>query len=202
MPERPYSREQAWLLPPSLDELIPADHVVRFIASFVDSLDSSALGLVCTHVTGAPAYPAEVLVSAWVYGFMLRLRSSRRIEVAAQESIPLLWLLGRHSPDHSTLARFFQSNRRAMKRLFRQTVGTAVQLGLVDFALQAVDGTKVSVLSSDKALSRQGLQALAEKTEQAIANLARVPVPCLYTVSPQRRVHSRPERAPYLHRGA
>jgi transposase len=173
MPERPYSREQEWLLPPSLDELIPADHVVRFIAAFVDNLDFAALGLVPTQVTGAPAYAPEVLVAAWIYGFMLRVRSSRKIEVAAQESIPLIWLLGRHRPDHSTLARFFQTNRQAMKGLFRQTVGTAVQVGLVDFALQAVDGTKVSVLSSDKALSRQGLLALAEKTEQAIANLER-----------------------------
>lgn len=171
MPERPYAREQAWLLPPSLDELIPADHVVRFIASFVDSLDIASLGLEPVQTMGAPCYPPKVLVAAWLYGFMLRLRSSRKIEVAAQESLPLIWLLGRHRPDHSTLARFFQINKKAMKALFRQTVGTAVHVGLVDFVLQALDGTKVSALARDKALSRQDLQALAEKTEQAIASL-------------------------------
>lgn len=171
MPERPYTRDQAWLLPPSLDELIPADHVVRFIASFIESLDFGALHLKSAQPMGASAYPAEVLVAAWIYGFMLHVRSSRKIEVAARERVPLLWLLGGHHPDHSTLARFFRANRQAMKGLFRQTVGIAIEVGLVDFALQAVDGTKVSVLSRDKILSRQDLQALAEKTEQAIVRL-------------------------------
>lgn len=171
MPERPYVRGQDWLLPPSLGELIPADHVVRFIASFVDSLDLTGMGIRSTQEMGAPAYSARVLVAAWIYGFMTRLRSSRKIEVAAQENIPLMWLLGGQQPDHSTLARFFKANRSAMKALFRQTVATAVHVGLVGFALAAVDGTKVSTLSLDKALSRQGLEALAQKTDQVIANL-------------------------------
>ncbi|MDM8000298.1 MAG: IS1182 family transposase [Dehalococcoidia bacterium] len=171
MPERPYTRDQAWLLPPSLDELIPADHVVRFIASFVESLDLSALKLTPVQAMGAPAYPAEVLLAAWIYGFMLRVRSSRKIEVAAREHLPLLWLLGGHRPDHATLARFVRANRGAMKALFRQTVKTAVRVGLVDFALQAVDGTKVSTLSRDKILSGRDLEALGQKTDEAIARL-------------------------------
>ncbi len=171
MPERPYTRDQAWLLPPSLDELVPADHVVRFIAGFVESLDLSALKLTPVHAMGAPAYPAEVLLAAWIYGFMLRVRSSRKIEVAAREHLPLLWLLGGHRPDHATLARFLRANRGAMKALFRQTVKTAVRVGLVDFALQAVDGTKVSTLSRDKILSGRDLEALGQKTDEAIARL-------------------------------
>jgi hypothetical protein len=80
-------------------------------------------------------------------------------------------LLGRHRPDHATLARFFRANQKAMKKLFHQTVHTAVHVGLVDFALQAVDGTKVGALSQDKALSRGQLEEMARKTDHAIAQL-------------------------------
>lgn len=172
MPVRPYTRSQTWLLPPSLDELIPMDHVVRFIASFVDQLDLDALGLrKVPAVRGGLEYDVRLLLSLWVYGFMMRIRSTRRLETAARENLPLIWLLGGQHPDHSTLARFFKANREAMRRLFVQTVRTSVHVGLVGFALHAVDGTRVSTVSRDKALSRDELLALEERAVQAIAGL-------------------------------
>jgi transposase len=161
-----------WLLPPSLDETIPAHHVVRFIASFMEQLSLRALGLRrVPAVRGGLQYDDEVLLAAWIYGFMMRIRSTRRLEVAAMEHLPLIWLLGGQHPDHSTLARFLARNRQVMRSLFKETVHTAVQVGLVGFALQAVDGTRVSSVSRHKMLTREELLALDKRADEAIARL-------------------------------
>jgi transposase len=154
--------------------MIPMDHIVRFVASFVDHLNLSALGLrKVPAVRGGLEYDARLLLALWIYGFMMRIRSTRRLETAAKENLPLIWLLGGQHPDHSTLARFFKANRKAMRNLFKQTVRTSVHVGLVGFALHAVDGTRVSTVSRDKALNRDELLALEKRAEEAIAQLER-----------------------------
>lgn len=169
MPIRPFSRDQQWLLPPTIEDLIPPDHVVRFVAVFVDGLDMDELGLhQARAVRGEPEYNVRLLLSAWLYGFMTGVRSTRRLETLAYESLPMMWLLGRQQPDHSTLARFLHANREAMKGLFKQTVRTAIRVGLVEFALQAVDGTRVANVSKDKALHRKELLALEAAVERVI----------------------------------
>jgi len=171
MPVRPMERDQMWLLPPEFGELVPQEHVVRFVAAFVESLDLSALGLQPATGRGGLQYDARVLLSAWVYGFMTKVRSTRRLEQAAQENLPMMWLLGRQRPDHSTLARFLQANRQALKGIFKETVHTAVHLGLVDFAFQAIDGTRVASVSREQALHRKELEALEERLEQVLAEM-------------------------------
>jgi transposase len=174
MPRRTFNRNQAWLLPPSLDELIDVHHAVRFVAAFVDGLDLRALGFEDGGQTmGAASYEPIVLVSAWVYGFMCGIRSSRGLEKAAHEHIPVMWLLGSQHPDHTTLARFFKSHREAFRDLFKRTVREAIAANMVDFALQAVDGTRVSSLARDKTLGQEELKALWVKTEEAIVQLER-----------------------------
>ncbi|MHB1318213.1 MAG: IS1182 family transposase [Anaerolineae bacterium] len=172
MPVRPLSRDQMWLLPPSLDEMIPPEHVVRFVAAFVDDLSLSALGLQQSDAPrGGLEYDLKLLLSAWLYGFMTGVRSTRRLEQLSYENLPMIWLLGGQHPDHSTLGRFLQRNRDAMKGLFRQTVRTAVQVGLVDFAFQAIDGTRVASVSSDKVWHRKELLALDERIERALKEM-------------------------------
>lgn len=174
MPMRPFTRDQQWLLPPTIEDLIPQDHVVHFVAAFVDSLDLGELGLHQTPaVRGEPEYNVRLLLSAWLYGFMTSVRSTRCLELLAHESLPMIWLLGRQRPDHSTLARFLRDNREAMRGLFKQTVRTAVRVGLVEFALQAVDGTRVANVSRDKALHRKELLALEAAVERVIAAMER-----------------------------
>jgi len=174
MPVKPLTRGQTWLLPPSLDEMIPGDHVVRFIAELVDALPLREMGLSNTAAPrGEMAYDVRVLLAAWLYGFMTRVRSTRRLEVAAQENLAFIWLLGGQRPDHSTLARFFQANRQVMRALFKQTVRTAVKVGLVGFALHAIDGTRVSTVSRQKTLTREELLELDKRAEEAIARLER-----------------------------
>jgi len=176
MPMRPLSREQTWLLPPTLDELIPNDHPARFVAAFVDSIDSNMwleMGIELDgDPLGAPAYHPRGLLSVWLYGFMTGTRSSRKLEAACRDQIPYLWLTGWQHPDHNTLWRFYREHRNSMRRLFKHTVSTAINMGLVDLALQAIDGTKIEASASrHRTYNRVELQRLLEKTEAAIKDL-------------------------------
>lgn len=176
MPVRPFSRGQNWLLPPSLDDLVPSDHPVRFVAAFVEGLDATTwaeLAIVVTgEARGAPAYDARVLLGAWLYGFMSGVRSSRKLEMACRDQVPYLWLTGWQRPDHNTLWRFYQAHRDSMRGLLTRTVRTAVQADLVDVAVQAVDGTKVlGNAARDQVYDAEGLARLLARTEAAIAQL-------------------------------
>ena len=114
MPFRPLNREQTWLLPPTLDELLPQDHPARFVAEFVDSLNRGSWGDLEIGLEGdplgAPAYHPRLLLSVWVYGFMTGVRSSRKLEAACRDQIPYLWLTGWQHPDHNTLWRFYKGH--------------------------------------------------------------------------------------------
>ena len=107
MPLRPVNREQAWLLPPTLDDILPEDHAARFIAAFVDELDRDVWANMGIDLggdpLGAPAYHPRALLSVWLYGFMTGVRSSRKLEAACRDQIPFLWLTGCQRPDHNTL---------------------------------------------------------------------------------------------------
>jgi transposase len=148
MPLRWFNREQAWLLPPTLGELVPDEHPARFVAEFVDALDQEVwteleIGL-DGEILGAPAYHPRALLTVWLYGFMTGIRSCRKLEAACRDQVPYLWLTGWQRPDHNTLWRFYKSHRQAMRKLLKHTVFTAVELGLVDLAIQALDGTRIS----------------------------------------------------------
>ena len=96
MPLREMNREQAWLLPPTLDELVPPDHPARFVAEFVDALDGEdwrELGVQPDgEPLGAPAYHPRALLSVWLYGFMTNMRSCHKLEAACRDQIPYLFL--------------------------------------------------------------------------------------------------------------
>lgn len=176
MPLRPLSREQVWLMPPSLDELVPPDHPARFVGALVDALERwewAELGIgMDGEVLGAPAYHPRGLLSVWLYGFMTRVRSSRKLEAACRDQMPYLWLTGWQHPDHNTLWRFYREHRGRMRQLLKRTVRTAVEMGLLTMAVQAVDGSKV-MASADKSRTYDagGLKKLLEKTEAAIRQL-------------------------------
>jgi transposase len=170
MPLRSFNRQQAWLLPPTLGELIPSDHPARFIAEFVDSLDREMWTQLEVslegEVLGSPAYHPRALLSVWLYGFMTGVRSSRKLEAACRDQVPYLWLTGWQHPDHNTLGRFYQSHRQAMRKLLKYTVATAVDLKLIDLAVQAVDGTKISAnAAGDRNYDASELRRLLEHTD-------------------------------------
>jgi transposase len=170
------NREQSWLLPPTIDELLSQDHPARFVAEVVDGLDRATwveMGIdLDGDPLGAPAYHPRVLLSVWLYGFMTGVRSSRKLEAACRDQISFLWLTGWQHPDHNTLWRFYKDHRLAMRGLLKYTVRTAMELGLVDLAVQAVDGTKISAnAAGDRTYDAAGLQRLLERTEKAIVEL-------------------------------
>jgi transposase len=170
------SRDQAWLLPPTLDELVPEDHPARFVAEFVDALERTEweeMGVPLDgEPMGAPAYHPGALLSVWLYGFMTGVRSTRKLEAACREQIPYLWLTGWQHPDHNTLWRFYKAHRSTMHGLLKHTVRTAIAVGLVDLVLQAVDGTKVAASAAgDRTHDAKGLERLLAKTEAAIKDL-------------------------------
>ena len=176
MPLRPLNREQAWLLPPTLGELIPNDHPARFVAEFVDALDHAAwveLGIGPDgNPLGAPTYHPRALLSVWLHGFMTGIRSSRKLETACRDQVSYLWLTGWQHPDHNTLWRFYQSHRQAMRKLLKYTVATAVKLELIDLAVQAVDGTKIGAnAAGDRTYDTAGLHRLLDRAEMAITEL-------------------------------
>ena len=176
MPLRDMDREQAWLLPPSLDDLLALDHPARFVAEFVDALDRNGWGELGIDLEGepmgAPAYHPRALLSVWLYGFMTGVRSSRKLEAACRDQIPYLWLTGWQHPDHNTLWRFYKQHRQAMRSLFKRTVRTAMAMDLVDLAVQAVDGTKVMANAArDKSYDTEGLSRLLERVDKSIDDL-------------------------------
>lgn len=176
MPVRNFSRQQTWLLPPTLDELLPQDHPARFVAMVVDSLEADfwqKLNILLEGDTlGAPCYHPRAMLGVWLYGFMTRTRTSRKLEAACRDQIPYLWLTGWQHPDHNSLWRFYRTCRKEMHYLFKLTIKTAVKMDLVDLALQAVDGSKLGGnAATDRTYDKKGLEKLLERTEKVITAL-------------------------------
>ena len=176
MPMRAFSREHAWLMPPTLDELVPEDHPARFVAAFVDGLDAEVWEELEIDLQGArrgaAAYHPRALLSVWIYGFMTGVRSCRKLEAACRDQLPYMWLVGMQRPDHNTLWRFYKAHRDRMRTLLRRSVRTAVRAGLMELALQAVDGTRIAANASmQHTHDAKELRRLLARAEEAISEL-------------------------------
>ena len=144
------SRTQGTLLPESLDEYITDTNPVRVVDVFVDELDLGKLGFagVDPAATGRPAYHPSVLLKLYIYGYLNRIQSSRRLEREAQRNVELMWLTGRLRPDYKTIANFRKDNGRAIRGVCRQFVVLCRQLGLFADSLVAVDGSKFKAVNN------------------------------------------------------
>lgn len=162
---------QRFLLPPALEDWVPADHPARFVRDFVDSLDLGKVGIkVPAAEEGRPPYAPDLLLKVWLFGYMERIRSTRGLERACMQVMPFLWLTGNLHPDHNTLWRFFKAHRKALPKLFKQLMKVAAEAELVGFVLHALDGTKVTAASStDEALHRKGLEEKLKRVDEFIA---------------------------------
>jgi transposase len=156
---------QMYLMPPAMEDWIPINHPARFIRDFVGALDLRALGFrVPEAVNGRPPYAVDMLLGVWLYGYMNRIRQSRRLEKACWDSVSLIWLTGMNYPDHNTLWRFWVINKEVLKRVFKQSVRVAFKAGLVGLVLHALDGTKIAADVSRRGLWRR--EDLEERLRQ------------------------------------
>ena len=161
---------QQWLLPPSLEDLLPAGHPARMVREFVDAVNLKELGFE-TEVaeTGRPTYAVSLQTKVILYGYMNRIRSTRGWERACLNDIGMLWLTGMNYPDHTTLWRCWNENRMALRKLFRQLLQIATSANLVGMVLHAVDGTKIlSQASEQQAWRRASLEEKLKSLDKAI----------------------------------
>lgn len=143
---------QGSLFPVSLDEWVPADHVVRVVAVYVDRLDLEALGFAkaVTKATGRPPYDPADLLKLYLYGYLHRIRSSRRLEAEGQRNVEVMWLLGRLTPDFKTIADFRRVNGKAFVAVCRRFVQFCRQASLLAGDLVAIDGSKFQAAASPR----------------------------------------------------
>lgn len=154
------AREQGALFPVSLDELVPAEHLVRVIELWVGALDMARLGFAKAEpaATGRPPYDPADLVKLYLYGYLNQIRSSRRLERECQRNIEVLWLMRRLVPDHKTIANFRRDNGAPFAALCRAFVGFCRGEGLIRGELVAIDGSKFQAVASKRqVVSRQRL---------------------------------------------
>jgi len=164
---------QQFLLPPAVEDWVPADHPARFLREFVDELDLPALGFAMPSTTeGRPPYHPSLLLKIWLYGYFHRLRSTRKLEAACRDHLPLLWLCGLIAPDHNSLWRFWRDHQQALRAIFKQTVQLAVHTGAVGFALQALDGTKIQAAGSGpKGWSKEYMEKLLAQLDAELQDI-------------------------------
>ena len=164
-------RSQSQLLPPCLEDYIPADAPVRFIDVFVDGLNLKQLGFQRAEpsVTGRPPYDPADLLKLYVYGYLNRIRSSRRLEAEAKRNLELLWLLRSIAPDFKTIADFRKDNRACFKGVLKQFNLLCRKLDLFGAELVAIDGSKFKALNNPKrSLTAKELSELLQQVDARI----------------------------------
>ena len=164
-------RSQSTLFPECLDDYIAEDNPVRAIEVFVDELDLHQVGFegMQPELTGRPAYHPATLLKLYIYGYLNRIQSSRRLERETQRNIELLWLTGRLTPDFKTIADFRRDNGPAIRNVCREFIVLCRSLNLFSEAIVAIDGSKFKAVNNrDKNFTDHKLKARIEQLEDSI----------------------------------
>ena len=164
------SRTQATLLPERLDDYISEENPVRVIDVFVDELDLGSLGFrVIPEATGRPAYHPSTLLKLFIYGYLNRIQSSRRLERESQRNVELMWLTGRLMPDFKTIADFRKDNGKAIRQVCREFVLICRKLNLFTDNFVAIDGSKFKASNTrDRNFTKAKLKRRLEQIDQSI----------------------------------
>jgi len=165
------NRSQSTLFPEALDDYIAEDNPVRVVDAFVNALDFKSLGFkrIESSVTGAPAYHPAVLLKIYIYGYLNRIQSSRRLECEAQRNVEMMWLTERLTPSFKTIADFRKDNSKGIINMCREFVGICRQLNLFAEAVVAIDGSKFKAVNSgDKNFTATRMKRRMERVEKHI----------------------------------
>lgn len=166
-------RDQSQLLPARVDDYVHAENPVRFIDAFVDGLNLAAAGFgrVQPKRTGRPDYDPADLLRLYIYGYLNRVRSSRRLEAETHRNLEVIWLLRGLRPDFKTIADFRHDNQAAFKAVFREFVLLCRTLDLYGRELVAVDGTRLKAVNSrDRNYTREKLAKFLRDAEERLAD--------------------------------
>jgi transposase len=165
-------RAQSTLFPESLEDWIGEDNPVRVIDVFVDELGLAELGFkgVEPEVTGRPAYHPSVLLKLYIYGYLNRVQSSRRLEREALRNVELMWLTGRLAPDHKTIADFRKDNGAAIRKVCTRFIALCRMMGLLTQASVAIDGSKFKAVNNrDRNFTRAKMDRRMAQIEESVA---------------------------------
>ena len=165
-------RGQSTLLPECLDDFIDESNPVRVIDAFVDALDLGELGFdgVIPEATGRPSYHPSLLLKLYIYGYLNRVQSSRRLEREAGRNVEVMWLLGRLVPDHKTIADFRKDNGPALRKVCARFVELCREMGLLTAASIAIDGSKFKAVNNrDKNFTRAKVERRRAQLEESVA---------------------------------
>src|ERR1700740_481045 len=164
-------RGQSTLFPECLADWIDEDNPVRVIDVFVDGLDLPDLGFagVEPEATGRPSYHPSVLLKLYIYGYLNRVQSSRRLEREAGRNVEVMWLLGRLVPDHKTVADFRRDSGRAIRKVCARFVELCREMGLLVKASVAIDGSKFKAVNNrDRNFTRAKVERRRAQLEESV----------------------------------
>ena len=166
------NREQLTLTPMCIDDYIESDSICRVIAAYVGSLDMAVLGFkyAQTKDTGRPPHDPTSMLMLYLYGYLNRIRSSRRLETETRRNVEVMWLMEKLTPDDKTICNFRKDNAAALKKVFREFSLWCNRQGLYGKELVAVDGSKIRANSSRRNIHTQkGTEKKLAEVEKKIS---------------------------------
>jgi transposase len=165
-------RKQSTLFPERLEDWIDENNPIQIIDVFVDELELGELGFdgVAPEATGRPSYHPSVLLKLYIYGYVNRVQSSRRLERETLRNVEVMWLLGRLTPDHKTIADFRKDNSRAIRQVCARFIELCRTMGLLTEASVAIDGSKFKAVNNrDKNFTRAKMERRMAQIEESVA---------------------------------
>jgi len=165
------NRYQSTLFPESLEDYIAEDNAIRIVDAFVDKLSLQELGFERAEPsdTGRPGYQPATMLKIYIYGYLNRIHSSRRLERESHRNVELIWLTGRLMPCFKSIAAFRKDNRQAIRRVCLEFVGVCRELQLFSATLVAIDGSKFKAVNSrDRNFTRRSVKTRIKKTQTNI----------------------------------
>ena len=164
------ARSQATLFPERIDDYIDEENPIRVVDVFVDSIDLPALGFkTIPAATGRPSYHPSTMLKLFIYGYLNRVQTSRRLEREAGRNVELMWLLGRLAPDFKTIADFRKNNTQGIKNSCRTFIDLCRQMNMFTDTIIAIDGSKFKAVNSkDNNYTPKKLQFHINRVEKHI----------------------------------
>jgi transposase len=169
-------RSQSTLFPETLEDFVEEDNAVRVIEAFVEALELGDLGFagVDPQATGRPSYHPSVLLKLYIYGYLNRVQSSRRLEREAGRNVEVMWLTGRLVPDHKTIADFRKDNGAQIRKVCARFVTLCRRLGLLAAASVAIDGSKFKAVNNrDRNFTSAKMKRRMAQIEESVARYLR-----------------------------